>query len=724
MAMIQTFFVGILLFFQSIFAPMIYDIPTGSVDYGGGFDYKTVEAAEIEKPLDIFIDGETDYVIVIPDGVTAETEPVLRGVKWLQEYFGLMLDEDEPFEVYAASALPTGAKYISVGRTGLGGSDFADELDALKSSEDLIKKVIGDNIYISGKDNGRGSMYGCSAFVEDQLGCRWYTYELKYAPKTKDIFIDGDLDDTQEAKFDYRDNYWPYIYLYPEFKAFHKSNSTLGDRWYNGELYTINNYGGAVEYFAVGWGEPYNHHIGGFCHTMHNLVPRQLFYGDYDSPALGHRTQDQELFAYRKDTGRRDVGQRCLTNPDVLEMTKEAVFYIIDTNINNMNMKIISITQEDNDAYCQCVNCEAMDNLYGGRQSGSNLWFTNEIAKAVAERYESTRPDILVDTFAYAYSVAPPTGIVPEENVIVRLCTIGCCFNHPIRECGGQRTGSVFADMKPKASVYAKYFEDWGKLCDVNGAQLHVWDYNTCFKFYPAIYPNVHVLADNLQFFYENNARGVFSEGYDTGGVELLPGSVSGEFGELRVYMLAKLLWDPYLNSNQLMEEFMHAYYGEAATPYILQFLDFYTNKAIGTNHTGVFGRPEAFTYMNVFECKKMEKLFDKAEAVAAGNADNLLAVKRTRLCLKLYEANMMLGDYSWFNPMRLKNNKELFHESVMLGLDRFSAAMIEPYDTYVWLHRPYDWANMKSWIDFYDADKAVRMDLEAYRAEHGYVIP
>jgi len=313
--------------------------------------------------------------------------------------------------------------------------------------------------------------------------------------------------------------------------------------------------------------------------------------------------------------------------------------------------------------------------------------------------------------------VQGPDGNVPEGNVAIRMCSIDCCFNHPIRDCGGKHDG-VFADMKPKPSVFAQYMIDWGKLCDVNEAEITIWDYNTCFKFYPAIYPNLHVLADNLQLFVENRAKGVFSEGYDNGGVELLPGSVSGEFGELRAYMLAKLLWNPYLNSNQIMDEFMDAYYGTASAPYVKQFIDYYTNKAIGTNHTGVFGRPEQFTYMNVFECKKMEKLFDQAEALA-GNEEQLLNIKRSRLCLKLYEANMMLGDYSWFNPCRLQNNKDLFYECVLLGMDRFSSFMVEPYDNYVWLHRPYDWAKMSSWLDFVDKSRLVPMDLEAYRRDH-----
>ena len=674
--MVQTFILGILLFFQSVFAPLIYDIPTGPVDYGGGFAF---EETQIGNPLYIFKDGETDYFLVTPD---APSPTIESGVKWIQDFIGRMTGKT--FARKTASQVLPGDKYIAVGLPALGG--FAAEAAAL-GDEDYIKRAVGGNVFISGSGNGRGTMYGCASFIEDELGCRWFTPALKLAPAKEDIFIDAALDDTQTALLDYRDDYWPYVCYDPEFKAFHKLNSFMGAR-------IGAEYGSNTDY------------IGGFCHTMHDLVPRGLF------------AQNEKLFAYRKDKKAWVPDQRCLTNEAVYEMVRDKVFAYIEANKDNPNARIVSVTQEDNDAYCQCPNCEAMDALYGG-PSGTNIWFTNRIARAVWDKFPGRR-DILVDTFAYTYTLPPPKNIVPEGNVIVRMCSIGCCFNHPIRDCGhGRGADGIFADMKPHESGFAKYLVEWGKLCAVNGAQIYVWDYTTCFEFYPAIYPNLHVLADNLQLFVENGVRGVFEQGYDTGGVDPLPGSVSGEFGELRAYMLAKLLWDPYLNSNQLMAEFMDAYYGAASAPYIREFLDYYTNKAIATNHLGVFGRPEAFTYMNNFECKKMEKLFDKAEELA-GDREQLLNVKRTRLCLRLYKANLMLGEFSWFNPCRLRNNKALFYDCVLLGVDRFSAVMVEPYNTYVWLHRPYDWAKMKSWIDFVDESKLVPMDLAAYRAAHG----
>ena len=81
-----------------------------------------------------------------------------------------------------------------------------------------------------------------------------------------------------------------------------------------------------------------------------------------------------------------------------------------------------------------------------------------------------------------------------------------------------------------------------------------------------------------------------------------------------------------------------------------------------------------------------------------------------------------MIDEFSWLNPNRLRENKKLFHDSIMAGIDAYSQFMAEPYDLYTWLHRPYDWGAMKSWIDFVDLDRVHNMtlkELDEYRQAH-----
>ena len=696
MAIFMSILCGIVLFLQSPFIPLLYDVPKGAIDYGGGFDAR----AEIvlENPLAFFENGGTDYCIVLPDG---EVPPTFNtGAGWIVEFVGMMTGVT--LEVKRVAQLAPGEKYIALGYTGLDGGGLDAELAELETNEGFVKKVIGENIFITGlmtgKATDRGTMYGCSSFIEEQLGCRWFEPGKKTAPAKSSIQIDRKLCDVQNVFFDYRDAYYATIVENPEFKAFHKLNSFM----HNG---MPAEYGNCVDYI-------------GFCHTLEWLVPAAL----YD--------ENPNLFSYRKDEGRRTTSQRCLSNPEVLEVTMGNVrnwinYYGRAGGIEAHNI-IVSITQLDNDGYCQCPACEALDEKYGG-PSGTNIWFTNQCARLIAAEYPDK--DILVDTFAYTYTVEAPTVVdpsgdnVPDENVIVRVCTMGCCFNHPLRECGRTRNdinivSTLFANMTPKASEFTRIMGDWDALCRMKGAQMYVWNYNTNFKFNPTIYPNLHVISDNLRFFYENSVRGVYEQGFDSWGQN--PGSgKNGEFVEMRAYIAAKCLWNPYVNVNQVMAEFMAGYYG-AGAPYVKEFLDFYTRRAIATCHINLFARPEKNPYLSPAEARRMDCLFDKAEQAAKGDAYQLTNVMRTRLCLRFYKANMMICEYSLLNPLRILYSKKLFEDSVMLGLDRYTDVMYVP-EGYAWLYRPFDWARPNSWIQSFDADSAVFLDsveLESWRAE------
>ena len=42
---------------------------------------------------------------------------------------------------------------------------------------------------------------------------------------------------------------------------------------------------------------------------------------------------------------------------------------------------------------------------------------------------------------------------------------------------------------------------------------------------------------------------------------------VGGEFAELRAYLISKLLWNPDVNADSVMNDFLRGYYGAAAKP-------------------------------------------------------------------------------------------------------------------------------------------------------------
>jgi hypothetical protein len=204
---------------------------------------------------------------------------------------------------------------------------------------------------------------------------------------------------------------------------------------------------------------------------------------------------------------------------------------------------VYSMSQSDNQFPCQCEKCRAIENQYGGH-SGLIVWFVNQVADAIKPLY----PDKYIGTFAYQYTRQAPKGIVPRDNVVIRLCSIECCFAHGLEECEHNRP--FIDDIK-----------DWSEIAP----NLYIWDYVVNYNQYLAPFPNFQVLADNIMTFRKYNAIGIQEEAqYQT---------LGGEFSDMKSWVIAKLLWNPELDTEALTSEFISNYY-DAASPYIQQYFD------------------------------------------------------------------------------------------------------------------------------------------------------
>jgi hypothetical protein len=83
--------------------------------------------------------------------------------------------------------------------------------------------------------------------------------------------------------------------------------------------------------------------------------------------------------------------------------------------------------------------------------------------------------------------------------------------------------------------------------------EIHLWLVTLEFRFV------LQVLGPNIRFFADHGVRGVFEEGP---GVHVGDGT---DLEELKDYVMAEMLWDPTLNPEALVSEFIDGYYGNAA---------------------------------------------------------------------------------------------------------------------------------------------------------------
>ena len=289
------------------------------------------------------------------------------------------------------------------------------------------------------------------------------------------------------------------------------------------------------------------------------------------------------------ETGGGTSANPCLTDPNNLEKVIKNVKARLEAVPTTT---IISVSQNDTDARCRCANCAEIDAIEGS-PSGTLLRFVNAVADAIAEEY----PHVTIDTLAYDYTQAPPTITRPRANVCIRLCAFHCHFTHPINDptCG-------------ENARFCRDLEAWSEICD----NIHIWDYTTNFKYYIPTYANLHVLRENMLYYAEHNARGMFPQGNREG--------PSGEFGELRAYLLAKLMMDPYMTEEEYyahMDEFLEAYYGDGWA-YIRMYIDKTSemySEGCGNMYMHPFNRLPAERYIEMQQA--FTEWWDKAEAIA-----------------------------------------------------------------------------------------------------------
>ena len=300
-------------------------------------------------------------------------------------------------------------------------------------------------------------------------------------------------------------------------------------------------------------------------------------------------------------TGTSDSAQPCLSDPENLEKT---ITYIRNLLLNKPEINIVSVSQNDNSNYCRCAKCAATDEEEGS-PAGTLLRFVNAVAADLAEDY----PDLTIDTLAYRYTQKAPSITKPLPNVCIRLCPIGCHFTKTLND-----------DSCPENATLCNDLLEWSEICD----NIYIWDYSNNYAYSIATFPNFGVLRENMAFFADHHVTGMFPQGnyYST----------SGEFGELRVYLLAKLMMNPYMTEEEYsrhINDFLKGYYG-AGWMNIRVYLDAVTAASLG-NCQGIYDDPFVGVSRETYE--SLEQVFDlcwdRAEELSGSKLDN---VKRSRL--------------------------------------------------------------------------------------------
>lgn len=448
------------------------------------------------KQLELVKESKTEYWIVVPEEASViEKNAAAELAKWLEEItkaeFVIVGDDKAPVN-----------QEICIGQTNRHHKSEELGYDGYAIKQD------GDRLLFSG-GTGRGLINGVMAFLEEDLGCRWYTDKAERIPDKPNLTL-SIVSRSYTPQLQLRDPYY--------FVSFN-GDWSLRNRTNAPDAPVSEEFGGHIAYPAVGNNrEHVRKNL--FVHTYHTLIdPEETFDEHPDYWML-----DEE--------GKRIKHQLCETHPEVLNLVAESTKKFLRAS---PQAKLISISKMDGGGTCLCERCKKL-NEEEGSDAASLLTLVNHVAAEIEDEF----PDVLITTLAYLETIKLPKTIRPRPNVGMRVCNDICSWPFPFKPV-------------EQCEELVKITQEWASVCK----RMYIWDYNANFSHYCIPMPNMEVIADNIRFWIANNAEGIMTQGaYQSAGAER---------DWMRSWIIAKLLWDPTLDVYELMQDFIWGYFGKAA---------------------------------------------------------------------------------------------------------------------------------------------------------------
>ncbi|MBZ9787158.1 DUF4838 domain-containing protein [Psychroflexus sp. CAK57W] len=321
-------------------------------------------------------------------------------------------------------------------------------------------------------------------------------------------------------------------------------------------------------------------------HSFYKLMPPKAYYED-----------QPELFALYE--GKRNPGSICYTNKKTKAIFKTELGNIIQ---QNPNAEFFSVSQNDDTIYCQCHECEQLNQKHGQKR-GAHYVFINELAKQF--------PANKLMTLAYLHTAKPPKDLHLVHNLYTMYCPISL------------NRGRSFAE-DPRSARMRSILKKWKETTE----NLFFWDYTVQFTDYFSAFPNIHTFQKNYDYLKSAGVKGVFSQG---------SADIPSHFYELRQYLLANLMLNTEMNLDEEIKNFIDMYYGKAGE-YVLTYYKLLTSNQIDSHsYLNIYDNPveQIETFLSPERMAEYNQIILKAEAAVSNDPVMSNRVKDLRFSLE-----------------------------------------------------------------------------------------
>jgi len=293
-------------------------------------------------------------------------------------------------------------------------------------------------------------------------------------------------------------------------------------------------------------------------------------------------------------------------NEDVRQIAANKLITKINQQINDGKDASWGFSQEDDIWYPDSAS-QAFADQHGGSLAAPTLDLVNDVAR----RVNTAIPGARIGTLAYMFSLDAPTNMTAEDNVVITIAPI--FKNHG------------YAINSPQNQSYKDNIDKWAQISD----NLMVWDYLANFNGGGFLMPHpvLNAMSQTIQYLAGIPAyKGYFGQQMQN---IYSPGEQG--FAYLRAWVAAKLLWNPNQDYQQLIDEFVQGYYGDAA-PYIKNYLNALEQSFVQSNSSLALSTPTTAPYLTFDLIRQADAWFEAAVTAVAGNPTMLDHVQKARV--------------------------------------------------------------------------------------------
>jgi len=337
----------------------------------------------------------------------------------------------------------------------------------------------------------------------DRLGCRWYLPgEIgEVIPRLPTVEV-GSLEVRETPAFAMRSPWYAW-----GVDGLHTSPAG-GQRW--ADWLRRNRCGGEVIRHG---------------HNLLTPIPRERYFATHPE-------------YYALVAGKRKPTQPCTSNPDLVPIFVDTICRFLDENPGNNSY---SLCPEDNDQFCECDRCRALDSPRRDPGFQNKVVMTDRLVKffnQVAAGVRQRHPEAIVSFYGYLNHTLPPTTVKLGPGVAVVLTAQQFCSIHGMSDaCRSRR------HMK-------EILEGYGKQTPY----LYVYEYDPAPGSAGLPYPLYLAHARDLRIYRELGVKGFSIESHKAW-ASTFPNH----------YFWARGMWNPEMDEQAALSELCRDLYGPGA---------------------------------------------------------------------------------------------------------------------------------------------------------------